>query len=134
MALDKLQGSLAGEPNIGGRVFAFFNGEVAPGINVAAANLQRESGISQAQARLAVGELVNQARASGETFAVGVVIPESDLLALLGSVISSQDTDPLADVRVWLQNPRPTNYVRLMIIDRPTTTMHVFDSESRSIV
>ena len=36
MALDKLQGFLAGEPNIGGRVFAFFNGEVAPGINVAA--------------------------------------------------------------------------------------------------
>lgn len=134
MALDKLQPHLVHQPNLGGCVFAFFNGEVPPGINVAAANLQDESGISQPEARIATGQLAKQAMARGETFAVGVIIHDSKLLELLASVVEVKDAvDPLQGLRLWLQKPRPACHIRIVIIDPPKTTMHVFDSERRCL-
>lgn len=135
MALDKLQPHLVRQPDLGGRVFVFLNGEVPPGINVAAANLQDESGISQPEARVAIGQLAKQATESGETFAVGLIIHDFKLLELLASVVEMKDAlDPLQGLRLWLQKPRPASHVRIVIIDPPATTMHVFDSEGHCLV
>ena len=94
-----------------GCVFAFFDRTEPPGINLATADLQAQTGLPQDEARRRIDEQVHEATARGQVFALGTMLPPETLIAILRNgardAVIRGHMDRLAE---WLAAPVPPKH------------------------
>lgn len=131
MALDALPAQVAaldraGE-DIARYVWAFFDGRVPPGRNVALMTV-REQGASPEQAARRLDVAIRDARSKGSIFALGLILPSGRLLRLLTDLGGNREG--LASIEAWLADPVPPGAVRVTVIAGSTMQLvHVVPSD-----
>jgi hypothetical protein len=109
-------------------VFAFFDGRNPPGINLATAELQAQTGLPQGEARRRVDQQVQEATARGQLFALGTMLPPETLISILRNGARDEvirgHLDRLAE---WLAAPVPPKHYRCVVIDESRTEPYLIE-------
>jgi hypothetical protein len=121
MALDALPAQVAalekaGE-DVSRYVWAFFDGRVSPGRNVALMHL-REQGASPEVAAQRLDAGIKEARSKGSIFALGLMLPSERVIRFLTDLGGNRES--LAPIERWIADVVPPGAIRAAVITGPT--------------
>jgi hypothetical protein len=125
MAIRELGKPLTELAQDGGRfddhAWLYLDGRLPPGRPFAIQQIALR-GSTLEQATRAVDAQIKRARANGELFALGVMLPCDELLALLEKLAGGR-TEGLEMLRAWLAQPPPEKAFRVVVISGSATQL-----------